>query len=345
MSPAKPARLLATTALLLCTLPAAATGIASPDKAWTLALPPSGWIKLQAKQRPDGRQNYFLFSGNDHLINLSVFMEPAVKCQTAPACADMIAANPGPGYANATDVERLERNGFAIVKSVVTTTTGDKSIRQFNYSAEIIHKGYWLDMHISRVSAADDGTDNTALSAIIDGVSFVDGVDGKDVITPAVSLGVGAFKLEDGHAFNFTGPTTWLTSAQHKPGANSVTVFMKPDYGYTFQSHFQIQKNPSTLKPDDLTEILSILLKQFKDQAKADSPTPITALPEKNGLQLQYFLTEDKAWKADAGTPRYTLVGVAGNADALILFSFSFNDAGTPEKQLFLDMMDSATYQ
>ena len=144
--------------------------VAAPHGEWELRFPRQGWTLQDRKTRADGNGAYVHFAESQANVNVSFFIEPATRCRTAGECREMFWANPGPGYRGAQGLERLEINGFAVMKCTVPVTFGGLRLDQLNYSAHTVREGYWVDLHISKAPA--EGRDAEGFSRFVESVQF-----------------------------------------------------------------------------------------------------------------------------------------------------------------------------
>ncbi|HEY7676568.1 MAG TPA: hypothetical protein VIG69_05830, partial [Candidatus Methylomirabilis sp.] len=144
--------------------------VAAPHGKWELRFPRQNWTLLERKTRADGHGAYVRFAESQTSLNVSFFIEPATQCRTAGECRELFWANPGPGYQGAQGLERLEINGFAIMKCTVPVTVGGLRLDQLNYSAHAVREGYWVDLHISKVPA--EGQDAVGFTRFVESVQF-----------------------------------------------------------------------------------------------------------------------------------------------------------------------------
>jgi hypothetical protein len=144
--------------------------VAAPHGKWELRFPRQGWNLLERKTRADGNAAYVHFAESQANLNVSFFIEPATRCRTATACREMFWADPGPGYQGAQGLERLEINGFAIMKCTVPMTVGGLRLDQLNYSAHTVRESYWVDLHLSKIPA--EGRDAEGFSRFVESVQF-----------------------------------------------------------------------------------------------------------------------------------------------------------------------------
>lgn len=155
-----PTRTLASLALLLALCQAAAAAktsdeeriaFAVPGAPWTLTLPKGGFAVERRQLKPDGRSGYFLLSDEKNMLTVSFFIEPVKDCENAGACRDMVWKLGNPSWENPQKVVQSEIGEASCFEFFMPSFRG-VPVKQQNLYAEFVKDGFWVDMHLSKVS-------------------------------------------------------------------------------------------------------------------------------------------------------------------------------------------------
>lgn len=122
-----------------------------PHLKWKLKFPSSDWKLAQEKRRPDGTGYYYHLTSESAPLNFSVFLDKTKKCKSPDECRDMFWSNPGSEYKDPKDVVKKTANGFSVIQFYLDLPMGYPVV-QSNISAHNYRDGYWIDIHLSKVS-------------------------------------------------------------------------------------------------------------------------------------------------------------------------------------------------
>jgi hypothetical protein len=148
--------------VLLVLLPTAQTGAANgletgkrleftvPGAPWTLSLPENDFVVRQKQIKPDGSAGYFYLTDEERLLNVSFFIEPAIKCQDSKSCRDMVWKAGNPAWKNIKNVSLSEIGEVSTFEFLIPSFQG-QPIQQQNMYAQFVVDGFWVDFHISKV--------------------------------------------------------------------------------------------------------------------------------------------------------------------------------------------------
>ena len=123
------------------------TGPAAP---WNLTLPANDFVVLQSRIKPDGRYGYFYLSDKTKYLNVSFFIEPAVKCTNSRSCRDMVLEIGNPMWENPKNIVKSEIGEISVFEFLVPSLRG-QPIQQQNMYAQFVVDGFWVDLHMSKV--------------------------------------------------------------------------------------------------------------------------------------------------------------------------------------------------
>jgi hypothetical protein len=100
------------------------------------------------RTKADG--SYFLFYPTKEELNLSLYIEPAVKCKTGVECRDFVlnAGNPAWG-----EFEKLNKDNFGKFSyfEFYRPQVMGQPLQMQDMYAQYVDSGYWMDVHISKV--------------------------------------------------------------------------------------------------------------------------------------------------------------------------------------------------
>jgi hypothetical protein len=120
-----------------------------PQVPWTLTLPADNFEIVRRQMKEDGSGVYFYLIDEKQGIDLSMFIEPAVKCKNSKSCRDMVWKAGNPAWVNLQNVVQSEIGDISYFEFLIPTFQ-EMPIKQQNMYAEFVVDGYWVDLHISK---------------------------------------------------------------------------------------------------------------------------------------------------------------------------------------------------
>lgn len=143
--------------------------ISLPMENWSLNIDLSGFEGQKSNFSPDGTQREMLVSHKKNMLNVSVFIEPEENKGGAVACREFywkkIQASP-----NQKDDIQLYLHDSAAVVEYTIKKFKDQTVNFHNANAFLAYKGYWIDVHISKVQYQE--SDKALFDAIIKSLRF-----------------------------------------------------------------------------------------------------------------------------------------------------------------------------
>jgi hypothetical protein len=125
--------------------------ITIPAAPWALTLP-GEYLSVENQQvKPDGRYGYFLLSDNHNKFTISMYIEPADKCQTSKECRDMVWNAGNVTWENPQNVIMGEIGDVSFFEFLMPSFR-DMPIQQQHMYAQFVVDQFWVDMHISKTS-------------------------------------------------------------------------------------------------------------------------------------------------------------------------------------------------
>jgi hypothetical protein len=115
---------------------------------WELVLDLKGYSLAQYRTKPDGV--YFHLSSEGTGMNVSLFIEPAVKCKTSKECRDMVLAAGNPAWGKYQDLVQSEIGDVSYFEFYRPEALG-MPLQMLDMYAQFVKDGYWVDLHISKV--------------------------------------------------------------------------------------------------------------------------------------------------------------------------------------------------
>ena len=151
------------------TVPPRRLGLTVPKATWVMGVPAGSFEVTQQKLKPDGTAGYFMMTNGTGGLTLSMFIEPVTECTTAVACRDWAWKAEQSRLKDAQGVEKSEIGDAAVVEYLVPTL-GKMKIDQKNMHAYFVKDGYWIDIHVSKVSYQE--ADRNLFVELIRGIEF-----------------------------------------------------------------------------------------------------------------------------------------------------------------------------
>ena len=121
-----------------------------PAAPWTLTLPSDSLAIERQQVKPDGRYGYFLMNDKKNYMSISLFIEPAEKCQDSKSCRDMIWKLGNPSWENPQNIVLSEIGDVYFFEFFMPSFRG-QSVQQQHMYAQFVADGFWVDMHMSKV--------------------------------------------------------------------------------------------------------------------------------------------------------------------------------------------------
>jgi len=140
-----------------------------PWAPWVLTVPGEGAKVVERKIKPDGNSGYFLLTNDGTGLNVSFFIEPARKCQSSRECRDMVQKAGFPALGKVEKVTPSEIGEVSVVECFVPEARG-VPVNQHHLFAEFVVRGYWVDMHVSKVLYTPQ--DRERIERLVKAISF-----------------------------------------------------------------------------------------------------------------------------------------------------------------------------
>jgi hypothetical protein len=124
-------------------------GFTVAEAPWILILPGNN-LKLRVQEhKPDGKKGYVRLTNEMTGINISFFIEPAIRCKTSSSCRDMVWRANRPTLEDPQNVLKSEIDDVSVFEYFLPAVKG-VPVRLHNMYAEFVVDGYWVDLHISK---------------------------------------------------------------------------------------------------------------------------------------------------------------------------------------------------
>lgn len=138
--------------------------LSAPGAPWEICFPKENWQLSKTTENQGG--TYCLFWNDADKINVSFFLEKAVKCSGSDSCREFYwgklkATNP-----NVREDRRFGVNGFSALSYTVPMS---REAAQYHYSAHLVQDGFWADVHLSKFpgNSADEGKFSGFINALV----------------------------------------------------------------------------------------------------------------------------------------------------------------------------------
>lgn len=135
--------------------------VEAPKNRFAITFPGHGWA-LDSREN-SGNSEYYRFTNAAQNLTASVTIEPAADCDTAEQCREFLWLDPAPIYDQARDIERIDDiNGFSVLKFIMPTQFDGTQTCELNFSAHMVKRGYWIDMHLTKMPSTAADTEDMA---------------------------------------------------------------------------------------------------------------------------------------------------------------------------------------
>ena len=137
---------------------------------WTLRILGNDLDIAKVQVKPDEQSAYFMMSSQTTQLDVSVFIEPAVKCKTSEECRDHLLNLGNPAWGKFQDLAKSKIGNTHYFEFYRPEAMG-KPLKMFDMYAEYVDQGYWVDVHISKVLYTK--ADHALFEKVINSISFV----------------------------------------------------------------------------------------------------------------------------------------------------------------------------
>ena len=140
-----------------------------PAAPWVVTVPAGDFVPGPSEQLPGGKSARFLFTSDQTGLTASITIEPATKCVDSKSCRDFVRAAELPRLSGVKEVSSSELGGVGVFEYMLPEFRGIP-VRQQNMYAEFVQDGFWVDLHISKVSY--EKKDRKLFEALISALTF-----------------------------------------------------------------------------------------------------------------------------------------------------------------------------
>ncbi len=204
-----------------------------PQLKWQVAIDVPGFA-LEIKEYSKNDEGAHLVAVNETSgLNLSLFLEKAASPGDAKAARDHYWSRVKQSLLPKSDIKLWEREGMAIAEYLVKEIE-EIPLNQKHLNAYLAHKGYWIDLHISKTLF--EPSDEALFQAVLDAVHI-----GK---SPAGKTCLKVYSVKDHGSLVLDIPATWLDSvgpARRMPGP---TLALRPRKGKEFNIQMTFFDHP-----------------------------------------------------------------------------------------------------
>jgi hypothetical protein len=120
------------------------------DAPWMLMLDSENFELTNQDIKPDGKSAYFMLSNKESGLNVSFFIEPAVKCKTSEECRDFVLTTGNPAWG---EFQNLVTSKIGDVRyfEFFRPKVRDVPLQVLDMYAQIVEDDYWVDVHLSKI--------------------------------------------------------------------------------------------------------------------------------------------------------------------------------------------------
>jgi hypothetical protein len=120
-----------------------------PEAPWNFILDAEGYTIEKDQIKPDGKYGYFLLTNDKTHVTFSLWIEPAINCNTSEECRDMVWRTGNPMWQNLENIVQ-SKIGDVYYFEFFRQKVMDQPVRMQDMYAEFVVDGYWIDLHISK---------------------------------------------------------------------------------------------------------------------------------------------------------------------------------------------------
>ena len=145
-------------------------GMTTPGAPWTITIEGRKLDLRDVKVKADERSAYFLMEDQTDGLNVSFYIEPVDKCKTSDECRDYVLGLGNPAWGKYQDLAKGKIAGFSYFEFFRPEVQG-RALKLLDMYAQFVEKGYWIDLHISKVLYKKEEHD--LFENLIKGIRFV----------------------------------------------------------------------------------------------------------------------------------------------------------------------------
>ena len=163
------------------------------DAPWMVNLDSKNFAIEDQQVKRDNKSGYFLLQNEKDGMTVSLFIEPAVKCQTSLECRDFVWKTGNPEWGKIQNVVQSkigEVSYFEFYRPAIQ----NQPIKMLDMYVEFVENGYWVDLHISKTSYKKE--DHLLFENYVKSLRFVSKT-GKPITESDKSMAAAQKVLED----------------------------------------------------------------------------------------------------------------------------------------------------
>ena len=124
--------------------------VTTPTAPWTVTFEGKSLTLRDVKIKATEGSGYFLWLDNGNEMNASLYIEPAEACKTSDECREYVLGRGNPLWGKYQDLAKGKVGGFSYFEFFRPEAMG-QPLRMLDMYAQYVDKGYWIDLHISKV--------------------------------------------------------------------------------------------------------------------------------------------------------------------------------------------------
>ena len=144
--------------------------LTTPTAPWTLVVEGKNLQVKDVKIKSTEESAYFLLYDGANEINFSFHIEPVDKCRTSDECRDHVLNVGNPAWGKFQDLAKGKIGEFSYFE-FFRPEVSSLPLRILDMYAQYVDKGYWVDLHISKVLYKKE--DHRLLENLVKAVKFV----------------------------------------------------------------------------------------------------------------------------------------------------------------------------
>lgn len=120
------------------------------DAPWLIMLDSANFELTNQQVKPDGKSAYFMLSNKESGLNVSFYIEPAVKCKTSEECRDFVLTTGNPKWGEFQNLVNSKIGGVSYFE-FFRPKVRDVPLQVLDMYAQFVEDDYWVDLHLSKV--------------------------------------------------------------------------------------------------------------------------------------------------------------------------------------------------
>jgi hypothetical protein len=144
--------------------------LTTPGAPWIIVIEGKALKISDHKIKLDQKSAYYLLSPDNAGVNISLYIEPVVKCKTAVECRDFVLSAGNPAWGKFQDLAKADIGDFSYFE-FYRPEVANQALKMFDMYAQYVSNGFWVDLHLSKADYKK--ADHVLFENVVRSIKFV----------------------------------------------------------------------------------------------------------------------------------------------------------------------------